>query len=106
VKIKDEFEKANAQKLTDAAKKAEDAKTQAVIMETKKSALKINMAENKFRAASAKIQVVEKAASETPEKPVVEVWEVAKNAKPPTNVPVASAGILPPFPFYLRLKCY
>lgn len=84
-KLRDEFEKSAAQTLGDAAKKAEDAKTQAVMMETKKSALKINMAENKMKLANAKIEIVEKAAQETPQKPVGEVWEVAKNAKPPPN---------------------
>lgn len=55
-------------------------------MESKKSALKINMADNKFRAAMAKIEIVDKAAKETPEKPVAEVWDIAKNAKAPPNI--------------------
>jgi nucleoprotein TPR len=91
-KLKEELEKATAQKLADAAKKAEDAKTQAVIMESKKSALKINLAENKMKTANAKIEIVEKAATETPQKPVVEVWEIAKNAKPPPNIPAPNTG--------------
>ncbi|KAJ2905788.1 hypothetical protein MKZ38_004465 [Zalerion maritima] len=61
------------------------AREQAVMMESKKSNLRINMAENKFRAAQCKINVVETAAKETPQKPVVEVWEAAKTAKPHQN---------------------
>jgi nucleoprotein TPR len=91
-KLRDEFEKSAEQKLAEAAKKAEDAKIQAVMMETKKSALKINITENKMKAAIVKIEIVEKAAQETPQKPVGEVWEVAKSAKPPPNIPPPSAG--------------
>lgn len=59
------------------------AREQAQMMESKKSTLRINMAENKLRAATAKLGVVETAAGETPQKPVVEVWEVAKTTQPP-----------------------
>jgi nucleoprotein TPR len=91
-KLKDEYERLAAEKLTDAAKKVEDARTQAVLMEGKKSALKINMAENKLKAANAKIEIVEKAATETPQKPVGEVWEIAKNARPPPSISAPNAG--------------
>lgn len=57
-------------------------------MEAKKSTLQINMRENKVKMANARLSVVETAAKETPERPVGEVWEVAKSAKPP---PVAAA---------------
>lgn len=90
-KIKEELEKATTQKLADAAKKAEDVKAQAVVMEGKKSALKLNMADNKVKVANAKLEIVEKAAKETPEKPVGEVWEIAKNARPVPTV-AANAG--------------
>jgi len=75
-------------------KKAEEAKIQAVLMEGKKSELKLNMTNNRARMAMAKIQVVEKYATETPEKPVGEVWEIAKNAKPPAvpAPPPSTAG--------------
>jgi nucleoprotein TPR len=63
-------------------------------MESKKSALKINMSENKVRIASGKLEIVQKAAEETPQKAVVEVWEEAKNYKPPP-VPPASTGTNP-----------
>lgn len=83
-KLKADHDKSAAE----AAKKAEDLKAQAVAMETKKSALKINLAENKFKAADYKIEIVKKAATDTPEKPVGEVWEIAKDAKPPPAVSV------------------
>ena len=91
-KLKDEYEKSAAEKLADAAKKVEDARTQAVLMEGKKSALKINMAENKLKAANAKIEIVAKAATDTPQKPVGEVWEIAKNAKPPPSISALNTG--------------
>jgi nucleoprotein TPR len=93
-KIKEEQEKVLAEKLAEASQAAENAKTQAVFMAEKKSALKINMADNKSRTAAAKLEVVETAAKETPEKPVGEVWEVAKTAKPPPPPPAASTGML------------
>jgi nucleoprotein TPR len=91
-KLRDEQEKI----LAEAAQKAENSKTQAVMMEGKKSNLKINMAENKLRSANAKIEVVETAARETPGKPVGEVWEIAKAAKPAiTPAPPPTIGMCP-----------
>ena len=78
-KLKDE----HAKVLAEAQQKADGARAQAVMMEGKKSALKINMSENKIKIASGKLEIVQKAAEETPQKPVVEVWEEAKNYKPP-----------------------
>ncbi|KAK5101882.1 Protein mlp1 [Lithohypha guttulata] len=40
----------------------------------------------------AKINAVKRAAEETPEKPVKEVWEVAKTAKPPVEAPKPGAA--------------
>ncbi|KAM0478913.1 hypothetical protein ACHAPX_004891 [Trichoderma viride] len=80
------------------------AREQAQLMESKKSTLRINMAENKLRTATAKLGVVEVAAKETPQKPVVEVWEVAKStqapppvqaAKPPAPAPTAVPASAP-----------
>ncbi|KAK5996455.1 Protein MLP1-like protein [Cladobotryum mycophilum] len=65
------------------------AREQAQLMESKKSTLRINMAENKLRSANAKLGVVETAATETPQKPVVEVWNVAKSAQAPAPTPAA-----------------
>ncbi|KAL3419656.1 TPR/MLP1/MLP2-like protein [Phlyctema vagabunda] len=94
LKLKQEQERL----IAEVQQKADGAKAQAVLMEGKKSALKINMESNKSRGALAKIAVVETAARETPQKPVVEVWEIAKNAKPapatPSN-PVAPTTTAP-----------
>jgi len=49
----------------------------------KRGTAKLSMAQNQGRIANAKLEVVKKAAEETPEKAVAEVWEVAKIAKPP-----------------------
>lgn len=75
--------------LTEAQAKAEHTQAQAVLMAEKKSSLKLNMLDNRIKMATAKIGVVEKAAKDTPEKPVGEVWEIAKNAKPPPPIPAA-----------------
>ncbi|KAK5053321.1 hypothetical protein LTR84_002295 [Exophiala bonariae] len=48
----------------------------------KRGAVKLNMAQRSAQLANAKIEVVKKAAEETPTKPVSEVWEIAKDAKP------------------------
>lgn len=74
----------------------DQAKEHAQMMESKKSQLRINMAENKVRASNAKLSVVEKAATETPQKPVVEVWEVAKVAQAPPPPPAATTPAKPP----------
>jgi len=65
-----------------------------VMMETKKSALKLNMSDNKARLATGKLEIVEKAAQETPQKPVVEVWEEVKTYKLPPAA-TASSGMYP-----------
>ncbi|KJZ74572.1 hypothetical protein HIM_05922 [Hirsutella minnesotensis 3608] len=59
------------------------AREQAQLMESKKSTLRINMSENKLKMANAKLGVIETAAKETPQRPVAEVWEVAKKTPPP-----------------------
>ncbi|PTB38500.1 hypothetical protein M441DRAFT_112588, partial [Trichoderma asperellum CBS 433.97] len=74
--------------------KITSAREQAQLMESKKSTLRINMAENKLRTATAKLGVVEVAAKETPQKPVVEVWEVAKS----TQAPPPAQAAKPPAP--------
>jgi nucleoprotein TPR len=89
-KLKEEHAKA----LTEAQQKAEAQRLQSVMMEGKKSHLKINMSENKAKLAAGKLEIVEKAAQETPQKPVVEVWEEAKNYKPPP-VPTTNSGMNP-----------
>lgn len=60
----------------------------AVELADKKSLARTSMLETRFKTSQAKIDVVQKAATDTPQKPVIEVWEVAKNAKPaPSQTP-------------------
>ncbi|KAJ5174312.1 uncharacterized protein N7482_000189 [Penicillium canariense] len=70
----------------------------AVQLSDKKSAARISMLDTRLKTSLAKIEVVSKAAEETPQKPVVEVWEVAKTARPPPQAPkpVAAASPAPP----------
>ncbi|KAF9870905.1 filament-forming protein [Colletotrichum karsti] len=58
------------------------ARDEGQMLAQKKSALQINMKDNQLRAANAKIDVVKAAAEKTPQRPVGEVWEEAKVAKP------------------------
>jgi nucleoprotein TPR len=88
-KLKDEHAKA----LAETQQKADSARAQAVMMEGKKSALRINMSENKAKTATAKLEIVEKAAQETPQKPVIEVWDEVKNYKPPPPPPPPNTGM-------------
>ncbi|CZR57122.1 related to nucleoprotein TPR [Phialocephala subalpina] len=97
--IRKQIAKTNEQHATAIAElqqKAETSKTQAVAMETKKAALRININENKARTATGKLEVVEKAAQETPQRPVVEVWEEVKAYKPPPPPAVAVAPTTAP----------
>ncbi|KAJ5138371.1 uncharacterized protein N7515_003219 [Penicillium bovifimosum] len=64
--------------------------TSAVELVEKKTAARLSMLDTRFRTATAKIDVVSKAATETPQRPVGEVWEIAKSARPaPIAVPAA-----------------
>lgn len=67
----------------------------AVAMAEKRVSLKLNMAQNRERNATAKIEVVQKAAEETPERAVGEVWAVAKDAKPTPAAPAAAPAPVP-----------
>ena len=82
--LKEEHEKDLAEKLVEAQMKANTSKEQAVSMETKKNYLKVNMADNKFKIAQAKVEVVQRAAKDTPSKPVTEVWDIVKDVKAPS----------------------
>ncbi|RDW65842.1 putative filament-forming protein (Tpr/p270) [Aspergillus mulundensis] len=59
----------------------------AVELSDKKYLARISMLDSRYRNTQAKVDVVSKAATETPQKPVVEVWEVAKVAKAPPAQP-------------------
>ena len=91
-KIQGEQEKLAAQKLDELQKKANKAREDAVQMEAKRHSVKFSMTENRARAALAKIEVVQKAAEETPQRPVGEVWAIAKDVKPAPVVPLQSQG--------------
>ncbi|TKA70110.1 hypothetical protein B0A49_09564, partial [Cryomyces minteri] len=69
-------------KLADAATNAKKDLEKAVALEGMKQKAKLGMADNKARTALAKLEVVERAATETPQRPVVEVWAIAKETKP------------------------
>ena len=84
--LKEEHEKVLAERIAEIQTKSNTAKDHAVLMEGKKNALQVNMATNKMRIAQFKIDLVQKASQETPQKPVGEVWIAIKDAKPPTNV--------------------
>lgn len=81
--LKEEHEKQLNTLLTEAREKAEAAQGHAVFLESKRSALKLSMAENKARMIQPKLDLIQKVAQETPQRPVGEVWAVAKDAKPP-----------------------
>ena len=92
LQLKEEHEKDLADRLAEAQSKANTAKEHAVSMEQKRNQLKVSMSENKAKLANAKLAVVQTAANETPRKPVVEVWEIAKSAKPAPAPPSATTG--------------
>lgn len=79
-------EEREALKKTHEAETAEKVKS-AVELTDKKYAARITLNENRFKTAQAKVDVVKEAAEETPQKPVVEVWEIAKVARPPPAAP-------------------
>ena len=70
--------------------KIKAARESGILLESKKSSLKMNVLSNQLRGANAKLGVVETAAKETPQRAVVEVWEVAK-ATPTPPAPAAAA---------------
>jgi len=90
-RLREEHEKAVSERLVDAESKAETAKKHAVMMEGKKTALQVNMANNKARISQFKLDIVQKAAHDTPRKAVQEVWAVVKDAKPPTQAPATQS---------------
>ena len=85
-KEKEAQQKILTERVAEIEKKATHEKDQAVMMESKKVSVKISMAENRAKSAQAKLDVVQKAATETPQRPVGDVWAIAKDAKPVPNV--------------------
>lgn len=90
-RLKADHEKVLKEQLADAQAKAKSAKEHAVMMEGKKTALQVNMANNKFKISQFKLDIVHRAAQDTPQKPVNEVWDVVKDAKPPQAPPSQQA---------------
>ena len=86
-RLKAEHEKHVAEQLASAQERSNTVKEHAVMMEGKKTALQMNMANNKARIAQFKIDIVQKAAQQTPQKAVKEVWDDLKDAKPPQAAP-------------------
>lgn len=68
------------------------AKEQATALTEKKSALRVNMLDRQLKTGLAKLSIVETAANETPQRPVIEVWNIAKDAKAPATVPTVPAA--------------
>lgn len=81
--LKQDHERAMTERTTEIQKKANTAKEHAVLMEGKKSAVQLNVANNKARMLQYRVDIVQKAAQDTPLKPIGEVWLVAKDARPP-----------------------
>jgi nucleoprotein TPR len=91
--IKQEEEQSWTVKLEETKKAADEAKIKAVELEGSKMKVKLNMLTNKANTAAAQVNYVKKAAEETPQRPVVEVWEQAKSqraAPAPTSAPTAA----------------
>ena len=80
--VKEEQHKILVESLAESDTKAKSSREQAVLMEGKRYGVKINMADNRARLVQAKIDYIANAAVETPQKPVAEVWEIAKAIKP------------------------
>ncbi len=89
--LKEEHDKHLNDQIAEVREKAVTVQGHAVLMETKRNALKLSMAENKAKAMQPKLDIVQRAAQETPQKPVIEVWEIAKVAKPPAPTIGSSA---------------
>ena len=85
--LNQDHEKAMTERMTEIQNKANTAKEHAVLMEGKKSAVQINMANNKAKILQFRVDIVQRAAQDTPLKSVEEVWLVAKDAKPPPVTP-------------------
>ena len=83
--VSSEYEETLANERVAWSKQEEKKIADQVNMAEKKTAVKLNLLQNTARNAQAKVDIVKQAAETTPQKPVVEVWELAKNAKPPAQ---------------------
>ncbi|KAI4273083.1 MAG: hypothetical protein L6R38_006434 [Xanthoria sp. 2 TBL-2021] len=80
--LKEEHVKEMTARLVEAETKAKADKETAVTNEGRTHQLKLNLVESKGKLAQFRLDIVQRAANETPQKPVVEVWETAKGARP------------------------
>jgi nucleoprotein TPR len=92
LKVKESFEK----QLADIKEKADKDQKQAIVLTEKKSSLRLNMADNRIKTATGKLEIVETAAKDTPQKAVSEVWEIAKAFKPAAVVPAVVPAVSTP----------
>lgn len=91
--LKEQEEKFSNEKLT-FSKESEKKIADQVAMAEKRSAAKINLAQNQAKISLYRLGIVKKAATDTPEKAVKEVWDEASVAKPPA-APAPSPGPAP-----------
>lgn len=92
--LQSEFETEKQAILEEHQKKLGDEVAKAKASAEKMAQGKMNLIQKQSANNLAKVNVVKKAAEETPEKPVKEVWEVAKTAKPPSEVPKPAPAAL------------
>jgi nucleoprotein TPR len=91
---KAEFDQKTAEAQSTFEQQKKEAAESAKVLEGKRFGVKISMTERRAAAAQAKLDVVETAAKDTPQRPVVEVWNMAINAKPVANVINVAPGEL------------
>ncbi|KAL8907417.1 MAG: hypothetical protein Q9171_005859 [Xanthocarpia ochracea] len=97
--LKEEHAKEMTARLVEVETKAKADKETAVTNEARTHSLKLNLVESKGKVAQFRLEIVQKAANETPQKPVVEVWDTAKAARPPVSTgqqPLRSTNIQTP----------
>ncbi|KAI4104553.1 MAG: hypothetical protein LQ339_003856 [Xanthoria mediterranea] len=80
--LKEEHVKEMTARLVEAETKAKAEKETALTNEGRTHQLKLNLVESKGKLALYRLEIVQRAANETPQRPVVEVWETAKGARP------------------------
>jgi len=91
-----DYENAIQARLEEATAGFQRSKEQAVMLEGKKWSVKISMLEGRNRTAMAKLEVFHKAAEDTPQRPVAEVWAIAKDLKAAPAPPAQPPAVHPP----------
>jgi nucleoprotein TPR len=91
--MKAEFEKQTEESKAVFDQQKKEAEERGKMLEGKKFNVKFSMAERKIAIGQAKLDVVETAARDTPQRPVGEVWAIAKDAKPIANISVAPGDV-------------